>query len=97
MKKKKKWLVILSIVIALLICILIAGYFLINAAFSMFSESFYQSVIDSEDFVQANGGTEHTSGQEPSGESNQNGASAQAEGDFSGDEGIFKKIPYEKI
>ena len=96
MKKKKKWPVVLCVILALLICIFIAGYFIINAVFSMFSESFYQSVIDSGDFVQSSTNTD-VLGNETSAEPTVGGGAEQTQGKPSGDDGILRKIPYEKI
>jgi len=97
MKKKKKWILVLSIVAASLLVLLLGIYIAINVAFSMFSESFYQSIIESEEFAQANGNAGETSnGQTPTG--SEDGETAQQpKPDNSGDEGILKKIPYEKI
>ena len=46
-KPKKKWIV-LSIILAVLLLLAAVGYYLVNMAFSIFTDSFYSAVVPSE-------------------------------------------------
>ncbi len=44
-KKRKKWVIILCVVLGIILSLLIAGYVAVNVIFSMVSNSFYQSLV----------------------------------------------------
>ena len=47
-KKRKKWVIILCVILGIILSLLIAGYVAVNVIFSMVSNSFYQSLVQVE-------------------------------------------------
>lgn len=98
-KKKRKWLKTLLIVLGSLLVVLAIAYLVINLVFSIFTNSFYESVITTEEIQQSSGeAAEPAEAPEEQGkQTEQAEASAAPSTDKPDGDALFKSLSIDKL